>query len=84
MKLAKHTLLTSSPGRPDDPAWSAQWHAYDDLARRAAYYGIAAVENARERQKCIDAAKAIAASIGGRTSMPIEAQVRMWEEMCCA
>ncbi|MGP8267303.1 MAG: hypothetical protein ACLQOQ_15195 [Beijerinckiaceae bacterium] len=70
-------LLLSGPGRPDDPAWSAVWHAYDDLARRAAYYGL--MGDHEQRQACIDAAKRLAGD--AQPAMPIEGQVSLWEEI---
>ena len=79
MKLAKHLFLKSSDGRPDDCAWSALWHAYDDLVRRAAYHALAADEERRKAEACADAAKAIADySIGGRTALSIEQNIMMW------
>jgi hypothetical protein len=68
-------LLISPPWQPDDPAWSPQAHAVDDLMRRAAYYGLmyffSRTEAQRERdeaqrQACIDGAKRIAGDRGWR------------------
>jgi hypothetical protein len=79
-KLGKHMLLTSGPGRPDDCAWSAPWHAYDDLVRRAAYHALAADDERRKAQACAEAAKAIADAIGGRTALSIEENIKLWME----
>ena len=79
-------LLISPPGQPDDPTWSAQAHAVDDLMRRAAYYGLMSffgrtdVQRDRDeaqRQACIDGAKRIAAAWGDYN---VEYHVRIWEE----
>jgi hypothetical protein len=77
-KLAKHLLLKSSDGRPDDCSWSAPWHSYDDLIRRAAYHALAADGERRKAEACANAAKAIADSIGGRTALSIEQNIMMW------
>jgi hypothetical protein len=80
-------LLISPPGRPDDPAWSAQAHAVDDLMRRAAYYGLLSFfgrtdvprdRDEAQRQACIDGAKRIAAVW---PDYNVEYHVRTWEEV---
>ena len=82
-------LLISPPWRPDDPAWSPQAHAVDDLMRRAAYYGLMSFfgrteaqrdRDEAQRQACIDGAKRIAAEQGWR-NYNVEYHVRTWEEV---
>jgi len=80
-------LLTSPPWQPDNPAWSAQAHAVDDLMRRAAYYGLMGFFSRTEaqcdhdeaqRRACIDGAKRIAAAWHDYN---VEYHVSTWEEI---
>jgi hypothetical protein len=79
MLKSKHMLLTSSPGRPEDDAWSAPMHAYDDLIQRAAYHRLASDEEWRKAQACANSAVAILAATGMVTALSVEQNIKMWE-----
>jgi hypothetical protein len=79
-KLGKHLLLKSCDGKPEDEAWSAPWHSYDDLVRRAAYHALASDDEWRKRMACVKAAEAVAASIGGSRALSIEQEIVLLEE----